>query len=246
MPQEDPERENGTSTNRPSMARSTLVPNTTEHAHRLPDLAANGQKQPAIPDRRNTPNGPKQQPALGGMESVRRSKESLGLSKEAAKLLTEGWREGTRAVYNTAWERWTSWCNAREIDPLQASLANITQFLTDLFGQGLQYSTINGYRSAMSAIHPPIDDHPVGQHPIITQIMAGVFNKRPPMPKYNKTWEVSTVLEHVKSLGPNESLTMKELTHKLTMLLALTAEPQNYKHSTQNICNTKVRRYNSH
>ena len=99
----------------------------------------------------------------------------------------------------------------------------MTEFLTGLFEQGLEYSTINGYRSAISAIHPPIDGHSVGKHPIITQIMAGVFNERPPVPKYTDTWDVAQVLTYLKSKGSNNTMDTKDLTHKLAMLLAVTS-----------------------
>ena len=102
------------------------------------------------------------------------------------------WRKGTRTAYDAAWNRWASWCNQREIDPVQATVADVTEFLTNLYEDGLQYSTINGYRSAISSIHPLMEGHSVGKHPIITKIMAGVFNERPPTPKYNHTWDVNT------------------------------------------------------
>jgi len=53
--------------------------------------------------------------------------------------------------------------------------------------------------------------------------MTGVFNKRPPKPKYTFIWDVEVVLKYISNLKCNEQLSLKELTHKLTMLLALTA-----------------------
>ena len=44
-----------------------------------------------------------------------------------------------------------------------------------------------------------------------------------PTPKYAETSDVDKVLEHIPSLGEDNKLTDKELTHKLTMLLALTS-----------------------
>ena len=49
----------------------------------------------------------------------------------------------------------------------------------------------------------------------------GAFNSRPPMPRYKDTWEVSKVLRYLQALGPNESLSLKDLTKKLAMLLTL-------------------------
>ena len=47
-----------------------------------------------------------------------------------------------------------SWCKEREIDPLCPNLGNITEFLSDSFENGLQYRTINTYRSTLSNVLP--------------------------------------------------------------------------------------------
>ena len=66
-----------------------------------------------------------------------------------------------------------------------------------------------------------VDGYSVGQHPTISRLMKGVFNKRPPQPKYFYTWDVSKVTSFI-SLGENEALSLKLLSFKLVMLLALT------------------------
>ena len=67
-----------------------------------------------------------------------------------------------------------------------------------------------------------IEGFSVGQHPIITRLMKGVFNKRPPLPRYTYTWDVSKVTSYIASLDDNDKLSLKLLLLKLTMLLALT------------------------
>ena len=52
--------------------------------------------------------------------------------------------------------------------------------------------------------------------------MKGVFNDRPPLPQYTSTWNMQMVLSHIESLGSNESLSVKQLSWKTAMLLALT------------------------
>ena len=42
------------------------------------------------------------------------------------------------------------------------------------------------------------------------------------MPKYTTTWNVQNVLDHLNSMGDNEHISLKHLTLKTTMLLALT------------------------
>ena len=51
--------------------------------------------------------------------------------------------------------------------------------------------------------------------------MKGVFKVNPSLPKCHTTWDVNTVLELLKTWAPVEKLTLKELTMKLCMLIAL-------------------------
>lgn len=48
--------------------------------------------------------------------------------------------------------------------------------------------------------------------------MKGIFNRRPPQPKYGSTW---CVLDYIRSLGSNKDLGLKQLSFKLVVLLAL-------------------------
>jgi len=54
------------------------------------------------------------------------------------------------------------------------------------------------------------------------RVLKGAYNKRPPLPKYSTTWEVSKVTSYIATLGDNESLSLKLLSLKLVVLLALT------------------------
>ena len=51
--------------------------------------------------------------------------------------------------------------------------------------------------------------------------MSGIFNKRPPQPKYPFTWDVETVLDFIRKLPGNDLLSDKLLKLKVSMLLSL-------------------------
>ena len=61
----------------------------------------------------------------------------------------------------------------------------------------------------------------MGQHPLVTRLLKGVYNSRPPQPCYVATWDVDVVIRYFKSLGRNETLTLKQLSQKLVLLMAL-------------------------
>ena len=101
-------------------------------------------------------------------------------------------------------------------------VTNVANFLAQLCTEGYQYSSINSYRSAISSVHEKVDGHNVGQHPLISRLLKGIFHDRPPLPRHTNTWNVETVLNYLEGLVENQSLSLKVLTWKLTMLLALT------------------------
>ena len=71
-------------------------------------------------------------------------------------------------------------------------------------------------------MHEKVDGHNVGQHPLISRLLKDIFHDRPPLPRYTRTWNVQTVLNYLESLGENRSFSLKMVSWKLTMLLALT------------------------
>ena len=62
---------------------------------------------------------------------------------------------------------------------------------------------------------------PIGQHPLVSRLMKGIYNSRPPEPQYSTTWDVSSVLDWIKRLGNNKDLSLKVLSGKLALLMAL-------------------------
>ena len=94
------------------------------------------------------------------------------------------------------------------------------EFLSNLFSEGLEYRTINGYRSAISAYIEKAKGIPIRQHPKVCQLLSGVFNKRPPQPKYTVIWDISNVIDYISTLGNSDNCT-KIIASKLTTLLAI-------------------------
>ena len=69
--------------------------------------------------------------------------------------------------------------------------------------------------------HNSIEGDHIGQHPLVSRLMKGVYNLRPPWPKYSKTWDVGIVLRYLRSMELNDKLTLKVLSLKLALLFAL-------------------------
>jgi hypothetical protein len=144
-------------------------------------------------------------------------------SESTRNILLAAWRKNTSSAYSSAWNKWVSWCDRRKVNPLSAPLSAILEFLKDLFEEGKEYRTLNVYRSTLSTLLPETDSFTVGSHPLVSQLLKGVFHLRPPEPRYSYTWKVGTVIAFIRSLGKNENLDLKLLSFKLVVLLGLTA-----------------------
>ena len=156
------------------------------------------------------------------MENIRQRYKTMGISEKAIELLCNNTKGSTSKTYNVSWAQWSRWCSERKSDPVSCPVSDILTFLAEQFSQGKEYRSINVLRSAISSAHCHIDDKPVGQHPLIVRLMKGVSISRPPQPRYQKTWNVSVVTAHLASLGCNKTMSIKQLSQKLCMLMDLT------------------------
>ena len=147
---------------------------------------------------------------------------SQNLSGTARDLLLASWRTKSNKTYDSHFNKWLCWCSARGSDPISRPVSEIANFLAHLHKEGYRSSSLNVFRSAFSSVHDKVDGVDVGKHPTVTRLLKGAFYERPPLPRYTSTWDVNAVLLYLKSLGPTSDLTLKQLTYKLVMLLALT------------------------
>ena len=96
----------------------------------------------------------------------------------------------------------------------------LKQFRGNNEGVPLGYSAMNTLRSAVSSV-ADIAGKPTGQYPLVKRFMRAVLQNRPALPRYNYTWDPDVVLNYIKLLGPNRTLTVSQLVRKSTVLLLL-------------------------
>ena len=113
-------------------------------------------------------------------------------------------------------------CCKWKVPPLQASVQDIIIFLSDMFDQGLSYSTINSARAAVISPLPPAQmPAVVASSVLLSKFMKEVFNARPSIPKVGATWDVNVFLKYLSTLSPPMGLTLYALGAKLATLLVL-------------------------
>ena len=156
------------------------------------------------------------------MSLIREQFKNKGLSTKATEVLEAPWRTGTRKQYEGYLAKWRQYCGERNIDPFAPTVEEGINFLAGLFKQGLGYSALNTARSALSSIIILPSNAAFGTHSVVCRFLKRVFEIRPFLPRYRKIWDVCMVLDYLKTLQVPDMLTLKMLTLKVTMILALT------------------------
>ena len=155
------------------------------------------------------------------MADVNMDFQAHGLTDKESHIYLSSWRKGTVKQYNIYLEKWTVFCVKFKVKPNKPSVYQVIRFLSELFHNGLGYSAIGTARSAISNYAEPVDGFQLGSHPKITRFIKGIYNLKPPKPKYTHAWDVNTVLEKIRSWMPLKDISLKLLTFKTIMLLAL-------------------------
>jgi hypothetical protein len=156
------------------------------------------------------------QTEVDGLSIVRQHYQSQGFSDHFTGVLLDSWRTSTQKQYASYLKKWNVFCRERKILAHSPTLNQVLEFLyTQLH---LSYSSINSARSALSCFIY-IDNFPVGKHPIVCRFLKGAFERKPPANEHYAIWDVQAVLAYLKKFTPNSGLSLKKLSHKLTMLL---------------------------
>lgn len=129
-----------------------------------------------------------------GMQIIRNSLTTRGISEKAAKVILQSWRGSTQKQYSVYLNKWMVFCSSRGIDPYKATSAQALDFMTDLFEQGLGYSAMNTVRSALSQVLYSPSGVAFGELPIVKQFLKAIFQQKPALPRYTVTWDPSILL----------------------------------------------------
>lgn len=154
--------------------------------------------------------------------AVGRQLRARGISGAGAEILLASWEPGTARQYSPHLKRRSQFCVRGDINSLAPSLSDVINFLSDTFHRDLGYEAVNTAWSALSSLGIVLDGCWAGNHPLVIRFMKGVFHLRSPRPRYTATWAVQPVLLLLKSIYPLHTLSLKEITLKLVMLMALT------------------------
>ena len=157
------------------------------------------------------------------LSRIRGSFQERGLPQETIDILCKGWRDSTHKQYTSYVKRWSSFCSEHNAEETQSSVEFILKFFTHLFDKGYSYSAINTTKSALLTFVKVNNKYSWNTDPLIVRFFKGVFNLKPPTPKYSFSWDVDIVLNYLSKAYPLSDISLKDLTLKAITLIALTS-----------------------
>ena len=98
---------------------------------------------------------------------------------------------------------------------------NCVNFLAELFEEGKSYSSLNTARCTLSTFLINGSGLTIGNSSTVKRFMKGVFELKPPIPRYKFIWDISIVFDFLSFYYPNEDIPLSVLSFKCVMLLAL-------------------------
>ena len=203
------------------LAHASMAPSGDENCNLRECTPLGRQITPAPPEPSQCDPSTTQATLPPGLSLVRQTLTGHGISTKAKDIIMAPWRTGTTKQYEVHLKRWEQFCQSQGINRFDAIVENGFDFLATLFTSGLGYSAMNTARSALSSVLILPNNITFGAHPLVARFLKGVFELKPSLPRYSSIWDVSIVLQHLRSLGPPTQLDLKSLTKKTTMLLCL-------------------------
>lgn len=119
-------------------------------------------------------------------------------------------------------KKWIVFCNQKQIDPYVTMIDYGLEFLTTVYNTGVSHSCVATARNALSSFVKILNfQGTFGEHYLTKKFMAGVQTLRPSVPRYSGIWDIKVVFNWLRTLGENYSLSTKNITYKVILLLAL-------------------------
>ena len=145
------------------------------------------------------------------------SNSGLDLNQDDLSFLSNHLAPSTATGYGYIFAKFRSFCDKLSVDPFTCPPSVVVKYLRHLSESGAEYSTVNVHRSSISKFHAGFAGKPVGEHPLISQAVKAVFRLKPPLPKYQSTFDIVPVLAYMRSLNTH-TISLQLLAYKALFL----------------------------
>ncbi|XP_071983304.1 uncharacterized protein [Engystomops pustulosus] len=146
---------------------------------------------------------------------------SKGLSDSVISTLKASRKPITFAIYSKIWKKFVTFCGTATPNQLSPNISQVLDFLQAGFEKGLKTNTLKVQISALGAFF----DIPLADHRWIKRFIRATSRLRPQLKQRVPTWDLSLVLNYLTGppFEPLESASIKDLTLKVTFLVAITS-----------------------
>ena len=111
------------------------------------------------------------------MADIGSAYQAAGFPEEVTNVLLASWPQSTKKRYQGPWRAWSNWCSSRGLCPFSAPVTDVLPFLTEtVTNQSLEYRTLAVYKSAISQGHLPVGQTKLGDLPVVSCFMKGIFS----------------------------------------------------------------------
>ena len=147
-----------------------------------------------------------------------------GFSAFAAKAVAQAHRSSTRALYDTKWDSFVSYCTSQGVDPAASTPQIVSDFVLHLRrSRSLRGGTIATYVSAINTVLAATSGVRVGSAPEVSAILRG-FRLEDQRKKFRPpAWDLNVVLRFLSSpaFEPLADAAILRLTQKTVFLLSM-------------------------
>ena len=117
----------------------------------------------------------------------------------------------------------------------------IIYFLQEVYKLGRSYGTVNTKCSTISATIHSVTERDLGSDHLVGRFMKKIYVAKTHLPRYTANWDVSKVTDYLRTLVALESLSFKDLSKKLKLLLALSSAQRVQTLQALNINNMSIK-----
>ena len=157
---------------------------------------------------------------FGSVDNSLQRLADRGYSSAVLNQLHRSRVHSTNLTYESKWKLFSAFCSRQNIDPFNASSPVVANFLTDIAkDRSLSFSTLAGYRSAISRALLLTTGEDLSVCPVLNQLMQS-FKRSQPLPvKRIPSWNFQIVFDHLLSVDSDRVISRPSLTKLFFSLL---------------------------
>ena len=159
------------------------------------------------------------------LEVITKCIEERGFSTRVARRMAQPFKLSSGKIYQSKWNGFSSWCAEGKIDPQQATVPQVADFLCHLHeDKHLAISTIEGYRTAINKMISVTQGIDIGKNTMLSNLIKNlerenISHKNKAVPEWNLAFVLKALTQ--KPFEPLNKSSLKYLTLKTVFLLAL-------------------------